>query len=469
MGFVALALSVASCGGGAAASTTTSVAPNASTTTTALPAGSPIAVVVDTDGAIDDLVALTFLLSSDDVDVRAVTVSGTGEVRCPAGIGLVRALLARTGDDDVPVACGRSTPLAGTQEFPVEWRDAADSGWGVLVPSAGEEPDYPSAVEALGETVEEGVTVLTLGPLTNLAEAMRADGDLAGRIASIVVMGGAVDVAGNVDPALGAADSEWNVFVDPTAASEVFGSGAPVVLVALDATNQVPVTPLFLERLALNSHTVAAELVEALYGANPLVETGNAYFWDPLAALAVVDPGLLTTERVDIAVVTETGPETGRTIRSETGFPIEVATDAVAAAFEDLLLRTLDEVSGEQALVEPPPPIGEAVVEYDGTTCTYDGPSQVTAGRMEFTFESDDPNWSAAVAQLTGELTIEEILAWVEANPNAQEAVPGVEEVTNVPTGVVTYVAVRAPGVGVVCQSTFLPIEILIADSLDVE
>ncbi|MFZ0013174.1 MAG: hypothetical protein WAL25_03570, partial [Acidimicrobiia bacterium] len=148
---------------------------------------------------------------------------------------------------------------------------------------------------------------------------------------------------------------------------------------------------------------------------------------------------------------------------------VEVATDADAAAFEDLLLRTLDEVSPEDALVEPPPPVGEAVVEYDGTSCTYDGPSQVTAGSMGFTFESDDPNWVAAVAQRTGELTIEEILAWVEANPDAEEAVPGVAEVTIVPPGAVTYVAVRAPGVGVVCQATLVPVEILIAYVLDVE
>jgi hypothetical protein len=71
--------------------------------------------------------------------------------------------------------------------------------------------------------------------------------------------------------------------------------------------------------------------------------------------------------------------------------------------------------------------------------------------------------------KLTGDLTIGEILAWVETNPSTSEPVPGVAEVTIVPQGAVTYVAVRAPGVGVVCQSTFLPIEILIADSLDVE
>ncbi len=456
---VALVTSAAGCAGGDAAPATTNSVPSQSRTP----------VVVDTDMAIDDLVALTFLLSSDDVDVLAITVSGTGEVRCPAGIGVVRELLARTGDEGVPVACGRSTPLVGTHEFPVEWRDAADAGWGVLVAPDAPEPDSPTAVELLDEALAPGVTLLTLGPLTNVADALRADPDLADRVESIVVMGGAVDVAGNViEPAPAAADSEWNVYVDPTAASELFGSGAPVVLVALDATNRVPVTPLFLERLALNSNTAAASLVASLYEANPLVARGDAYFWDPLAAAAVVDPGLLTTERADIAVVTEDGPDSGRTIRSDAGFPIDVATDADAARLEELLLRTLDGVPPDEALVEPPPPVGEAVVTYDGTNCTYDGPTDVAAGRMEFRFDSNDSTWVAAVAHLTGDLTFDEILAWIEANPSVQEPPPGVGEVEVVPPGVVTYVDVRAPGVGVVCSPSG-PGELLIAGSLVVE
>lgn len=456
---VVLSIAAAGCGGDDAAPDTTTGAPTASA----------IPVVIDTDAAIDDLVALTFLLASDEVEVRAITVSGTGEVRCPAGIGVVQELLARTGDEGVPVACGRSTPLDGVHEFPTEWRDAADSGWGVIEPTRTPEPDAPSAVELLVDTVEEGVTLLTLGPLTNIAEAFRTDPELAGRVASIVTMGGAVDASGNVaGPDLAAADSEWNVYVDPTAASEVFGSGAPLILVALDATNQVPVTPMFLERLALNSHTPAASLVAELYQANPLVGTGHAYFWDPLAAAAVIAPSLLTTERADIAVLTEDGPDIGRTIRSADGHPLEVATSADAGMFEDLLLRTLDDVRPDEALVEPSPADGDVVVAYNGTDCTYDGPTTVTAGRVGFAFETNDSRWVAAIIQLTGESTIEEVVAWVEANPAMQEAPPGVDEVILVPQGATTYVAVEAPGVGVVC-SPLEPGPLLVAASLTVE
>ena len=462
---VVLSSAATGCGGDGASPTTTTRAPSASA----------IPVVIDTDVAIDDLVALTFLLASDEVDVRAITVSGAGEVRCPAGIGVVQELLARTGDENVPVACGRSTPLAGTHEFPAEWRDAADSGWGVVEPTRTPEPDARSAVELLVDTVEPGVTLLTLGPLTNIADAFRRDPELAERIASIVTMGGAVDTSGNVtEPGLDAADSEWNVYVDPIAASEVFGSGAPLILVPLDATNQVPVTPLFLERLALNGHTPASSLVAELYQASPLVENGRAYFWDPLAAAAVIDPGLVKTERADIAVVTEDGPDIGRTVPSADGHPIDVATFADAGMFEDLLLRTLDDVQPDEALVEPSSAEGDTVVAYDGTDCTYDGPTTVTAGRVGFAFETVDSAWVAAIIQLSGESTIEEIVAWVEANPgmkadpDMKEAPPGIEEVILVPSGATTYVTVKPPGVGVIC-STRGPGPLLIATTLTVE
>lgn len=455
-----LSIAATGCGGGDDAT---------SAPTTAATAGSAVPVVVDTDVAIDDLVALTFLLASEEVDVRAITVSGTGEVRCPAGVGVVQDLLRRTGDAGVPVACGRSTPLAGDHEFPTEWRDAADSGWGVLAPADHAAPDAPSAVELFLEEVEPGVTLLTLGPLTNIADALRADHGLADRVASIVTMGGAVDAPGNVtEPDLDATHSEWNVYVDPTAASEVFGSGAPVTLVALDATDQVPVTPVFIERLALNNHTSAASLVDELYRANPLVGTGGAFFWDPLAAAAVIDPSLLTTERADIDVVTTDGPDVGRTIRSADGHPIDVATSASARRFEDLLLRTLDDVPPEEALVEPSPAFGDAIVDYDGTDCTYDGPTTVTAGRVGFTFETVDAAWVAAIVQLTDEFTIEEAVAWVEENPDAQHGPPGIDDVVIVPQGAPTYVTVDPPGVGVVC-STYDPGPLLIAGSLTVE
>ena len=126
---MALILGSASCGSddGSTDSSTEVV-----TTTSAVPvetqpfANDVLPVVVDTDLAADDIVALTYLLSNPAVDILAVTVAGTGEVTCPRGAEVANGLLSTLGHDDVPVACGQSAPLSGDRVFPDEWRTAAD-------------------------------------------------------------------------------------------------------------------------------------------------------------------------------------------------------------------------------------------------------------------------------------------------------------------------------------------------------
>ena len=417
--------------------------------------GDGVPVVVDTDLAVDDLVALAFLLSSTDADVRAVTVSGTGEVRCPQGLTVIRSLLAVTGDEDVPVACGRSTPLAGDHEFPAEWRDLADRGWGLYLSASTAPATDLSATDLLGTSLRGGgVTLLTLGPLTNVAESFRVDRDLAAQVASIVVMGGALDVPGNVSgEGIGPSTAEWNMYVDPTAAAEVLASGAPIVLVGLDAANLLPITGDFLELLGANTHTETAQLVDGMIRNNPQVYSGEAYFWDPLAAAVVVDPELVTTGKAAITVLTTPGRDNGRTVRRDGGTTVTVAQRPRAAAFRELLLRTLDGLEPHAALAIPPPPVGTAMIRFDGSACTYDGPSTVPSGRMRFTFRTTDPAWTGGVVSLTGERSIESILAWVKAHPGSRDPVPGVHLATPVPPRFAMYMDVTSPRLAVICAS----------------
>lgn len=296
-------------------------------------------VVVDTDLASDDLVALALLLASPQVQVRAVTVSGTGEVRCPRGAEVARSFLAAAGEPDVPVACGSPAPLEGERAFPQEWRDAADAGWGLDLPAVDAPGTGTTASELLIASLTEGTTLLTLGPLTNVAEAFRTEPDLAGAVDEVVVMGGAVDVPGNVE--LGTGDplpAEWNVYVDPVAAAEVLGSGARVVMVALDATNRAPITTGFVDDLGSRSDTLVGDLMVELLQDNGLVATGDAYFWDPLAAAVVIDRGLVTVEQAGVAVDTQ-GDDAGVTRRDPRAPTADIAVDADAEGLEGLILR----------------------------------------------------------------------------------------------------------------------------------
>ena len=113
----------------------TSAPAAAAATTRPIPsAGARRPLLIDTDVAGDDLVALAFLLSSPSVELVGITVSGTGEAHCAGGVDVVLRLLERLDAPDIPVACGRETPLAGSHAFPDDWRERVDqapaSSWG---------------------------------------------------------------------------------------------------------------------------------------------------------------------------------------------------------------------------------------------------------------------------------------------------------------------------------------------------
>jgi inosine-uridine nucleoside N-ribohydrolase len=154
--------------------------------------------------------------------------------------------------------------------------------------------------------------------MTNLAQALRAEPSLAGRIRRVIAMVGAIDVPGNAPEAPAA---ETNAWIDPTAMRSVLRSYVPFTLVLLDATNQVPVTPYLGDALRRHSHatraaTAAWELVRATRMAD-----GGSYFWDPLAAGLFRDPTLATTStrRIDASA-------SGRTAARAAGVPVAVAT-----------------------------------------------------------------------------------------------------------------------------------------------
>jgi inosine-uridine nucleoside N-ribohydrolase len=212
-----------------------------------------------------------------------------------AGSGLqnVAAVLAAMGRGDVPVARGSDTPTAGDRAFPADWRTSADAAWGLQLSSA---PFVDkTAVELLTSTVRNSdrpVTILALGPWTDIAETLSADPSLAASIARVHAMGGAVNVPGNVatesgDPA--ATKAEWNLWIDPQADDVVVRSGIPLTLVPLDATGKLPLTSGFYDRLAQDHAAAGADVVYELLTPNSYL-LDNTFFWDQLATVAFSYP-----------------------------------------------------------------------------------------------------------------------------------------------------------------------------------
>lgn len=181
--------------------------------------------IVDTDTASDDAVALIMALRWPDVDVLAITtVSGNVEVTNAARNALITAELCGS---DVPVYVGSDRPLQ-VEPHHAHFFHGSDGFGDRGYPEPERSPEKAHAVDALITTIRDhpGVTLVTLGPLTNIAAALEREPEIATQVATCVVMGGAACTVGNITPA-----AEWNLWVDPDASNIVFSSGLPIVMV----------------------------------------------------------------------------------------------------------------------------------------------------------------------------------------------------------------------------------------------
>ncbi len=308
--------------------------------------GRPCTVIIDTDAGSDDLIAIAFLLARPDVRIEAITIAnGLAHVR-PGAANVLR-LLELAGRKDVPVYLGRETPLRATAEFPREWRQLSDKLPGVELPATARAAEAQSAADYLAKRLADPrrrARVLALGPLTNLAEALARAPAAARAIQEIIIMGGALRVSGNLgDGGYFKTDNttaEWNFFVDPLAAQRVFASGARITLVPLDATNRVPIDAAFLRAFQEQARTSLGRFVAQVLETDRKFIEENFYFaWDPLAAVALVAPGVLVTRPAALAV-RQKPPEEGRSV-ALVGHRANarIARDADAAAFKRIFLR----------------------------------------------------------------------------------------------------------------------------------
>ncbi len=308
----------------------------------------PKPVIFDTDMAHEDMFAALFLLSHPNVDVRAITVSGTGEAHCGPGVSNALGLVRLSGHKDIPVACGRERPLAGNHAFPAEWRQAVDNAYGVEIPSGGEASHLNASdlIIDILQTSSEAITIVAVGPLTNIADALQKAPEISANIKEIYVMGGAVEAKGNVGNSgvnIQNEYAEWNIYIDPVAANIVFKSGIPIVLIPLDATDDVPVTRNFYKALDKNRNTSTAKLVYELLTANlDFVDSGGFQFWDSLTSASFTDQSIVKFEELNLSVVEEEGPESGRVKQDANGVKINVAVSADSKKFERVFLTVLN-------------------------------------------------------------------------------------------------------------------------------
>jgi pyrimidine-specific ribonucleoside hydrolase len=355
----------------------------------AAPARGPAPVVVDTDMAADDIMALCYLLERPDISVRAITVEGTGVAHGAAGTRNVLRLIRALGiHRQIPVAYGPPDPLSGMRSFPPAWRASADGMYNLhLPPWPGPQPPA-SAVQLLTGTISRStrpVTLVTLGPFTDIALALRANPGIAHKIAMIYSMAGAVRVAGN-EPIHHRA--EWNAYIDAAAADRALRSGVPITFVPLDASASVPITSLFRDATQAHPRTRALRIVATMLR-DPYYTQSPVYFWDPLAAVAATSHTVARLQATRLAIATGQGPDMGTTRISPAGSPVRLAVTASAPAFEREFLATLN--GGRGVPIPAIPASRRLAVSFDGKAYSYRGSRAATAGQLEVRLANRSP------------------------------------------------------------------------------
>lgn len=347
-----------------------------------------IPLLVDVDTGIDDSLALLLACATPEVELVAVTCVG-GNVPARQVAENTRAVLELAGRGDVPVALGHERPLAKALATAEDTHGPRGLGHAEL-PPARRPLDPRPAVDHIVDTARSRpgeVTLVTLGPLTNLALALEREPALPRLLRGWTLMGGAYRSPGNTTPT-----AEWNVYVDPDAARTAFAAWATAgadpsggiarpLAMGLDVTEQARMIPEHLRHLAVRggARPVDAEAVGhdpatavGTVAANPVLafivdalrfyfefhaaSDGfyGAYIHDPFALAATLDRLLVTTTPTFVDVETGPGPAHAMTVADWRGLTgrapnVDVATGGEADAFLRLLVERLGGLAADRS------------------------------------------------------------------------------------------------------------------------
>jgi inosine-uridine nucleoside N-ribohydrolase len=270
-------------------------------------------VIIDTDPGVDDALALLLAMRSPELKIEAITpVAGNVplELTLPNALRLVEI----AGRTDIPVAAGARTPLM-RRLVTATYAHGENGLGGAVFPEPTTKPLATPASELIRQIVRKypgEVTLIPIGPLTNVATALNSDHELAGMVKGIVMMGGSLS-GGNITPA-----AEFNVYVDPEAARIVFQSGIPIIMVGLDVTRKTSLTDEHVRVLESAQNPVSQ--AAAKIGRNAIDHTRQGGFLvgpnmhDSLAVASFLNPSILKLQDYYVDVETTGELSAGATL-----------------------------------------------------------------------------------------------------------------------------------------------------------
>lgn len=321
----------------------------------------PIPIILDTDGGVDDAMAIIMALNSPQLDLKAITVLAGNIDVVQACYNVLQVLNIVQPESPPIVARGCERPLVrppfnaagihgadGLGELD-KFKDATGVARYPQLTARSSGEDAIDVLLAAAQTYGKSLTIITLGPLTNIATAIQRNAETMRMVGQIVSMGGAVTVPGNISAA-----AEFNFFVDPDAAQMVMESGIPIVLVGLDVAMKAPLPRQVVDDNLRRHPTRIAQFIAdctEIYMAFYRDNEGfyGCYVHDPLAIGIMIDRSLAKTELVHMVVETEGRFTTGMSLadqrdrRDEQSNPpnvevcLDVDTERFWRMFDELL------------------------------------------------------------------------------------------------------------------------------------
>ncbi|OPA80400.1 nucleoside hydrolase [Paenibacillus selenitireducens] len=266
-------------------------------------------VIIDTDigSDIDDAMAIALALRSPELKLEGITtVYGDTHLRAR----MVSKMLKLANRTDIPVFAGLNDPLLRNRPI---WM-AGHEGVGLIEPA--EELTYDSrhAIDFIIDTVMNNpgeITLIPIGPLTNIAASLIREPRIAQHVKEIVLMGGVTRLGDNgTDMRI----AEHNIVCDPEAASVVFNSGAPIVMVGLDVTLKVQITEQERRQLLQSNDPLNLKLADMMKHWFDFVQEQHTFMHDPLTVSLLLDRSLVTTKNMHVQIEYDHRPKTGQTL-----------------------------------------------------------------------------------------------------------------------------------------------------------
>ena len=263
----------------------------------------PRRVIIDTDPGTDDALAIFLALNSPELKVEALTpVAGN----VPLSLTLPNALrlLEIAGRADIPVAKGADRPLV-RRLITATYAHGQNGLGGIEFPEPTTKPVAETATQLIRRLVHASpheISIIAIGPLTNIATAFREDPELPRLIPNLTIMGGSLS-GGNISPA-----AEFNIYVDPEAAKIVFRSGVPLTMVGLDVTRRAMLREEDIQRMETSKKPegrAAGKIARA--SMNQLRKnsaTGGPPMHDSLAVGTFINPSVVTLENLFVDIET---------------------------------------------------------------------------------------------------------------------------------------------------------------------